>query len=257
MNPSHLISWNVNGLRSILRKGFAEFLQTSHADVVCLQEIKTRPEQIEDLAWSQGWEIFWNPAQKPGYSGTATLSRTPVLSHHLGLGDPAHDSEGRVVTTEFPAFYLVNVYVPNAQRELTRLKYRAEGWSPAFAHYLRNLEKTKPVIVCGDLNVAHQEIDLARPRENVGNAGFTHEERTCFQALLDQGLLDTFREFCQDGGHYTWWSYQNQARPRNIGWRIDYFLTSAKLRPHLQAARIHPEVPGSDHCPISLKLSWS
>lgn len=254
MNPSRLVSWNVNGLRAILKKGFAEFLRDCRADVVCLQEIKARPDQIEDLAWAEGWEIFWNPAQKPGYSGTATLCRIPPLRVTTGINQPIHDSEGRVLTTEFPDFHLVNVYVPNAQRELTRLAYRAKEWSPAFAGFIAELEKTKPVIVCGDMNVAHREIDLARPRENVGNAGFTAEERACFQTLLDQGLLDTFREFCQDGGHYTWWSYQSQARPRNIGWRIDYFLASKALRPRLHSAEILPHVPGSDHCPVRLDL---
>ncbi len=256
MNPSHLISWNVNGLRSILRKGFANFLRHTKAEVICLQEIKARPEQIADLGWADGWQVYWNPAQKPGYAGTATLVRRAALGHHCGIGEPVHDGEGRVLTLEFPDFYLVNVYVPNAQRELTRLTYRAESWSPAFAAYLQRLEKTKPVVVCGDMNVAHRELDLARPRENVGNAGFTVEERSCFQQLLDQGLVDTFREFCQEGGHYTWWSYQNQARPRNIGWRIDYFLVSQALKARLRDAQIHPEILGSDHCPVSLQLAW-
>lgn len=255
MNPRHLISWNVNGLRAILQKGFGEFLRGCGAEVVCLQEIKARPDQIEDMAWAEGWEVCWNPAQKPGYSGTATLSRVPVVSHHAGMGNPSHDAEGRILTTEFPGFYLVNVYVPNAQRELTRLTYRAKEWSPAFLGYLRDLERSKPVVVCGDMNVAHQEVDLARARENVGNAGFTAEERACFQEMLDAGWVDSFRHFHQNGGHYTWWSYQNQARPRNIGWRIDYFLVSQKLRPVMEGAAIHPEIMGSDHCPVSLRLA--
>ncbi len=249
-----LISWNVNGLRSILQKGFLTLLESANADVICLQEIKMKPEQLGDFAWPEGWHMHWNSAQRPGYSGTAILTRKEPVSCVSGIDSAAHDTEGRVLTAEFKDFYLVNVYVPNSQRELTRLSYRTSSWSPAFQNFLTNLRKKKEVVLCGDMNVAHEEIDLARPKENVRNAGFTMEERACFRDLLATGFLDTFREFEKGGGHYTWWSYQSQARARNVGWRIDYFLVTPGLRPKLSNAYIWPHVTGSDHCPLGMDI---
>jgi len=248
-----LVSWNVNGIRSILQKGLLEFIEASHVDVLCLQEIKARPEQVT-VDWPAGYEAIWNPAEKAGYSGTAILTRRPPLSVSFGIGDESHDREGRVLTAEFPGYYLVNVYVPNSKRELTRLGYRVNDWSPAFLGYLKALEQKKPVLFCGDLNVAHQEIDLARPKQNTGTAGFTPEERRCFGDLVQSGFVDTFRHFESGGGHYSWWSYQSQARARNIGWRIDYFCASPALVPALQNAFIWPHVMGSDHCPVGVDL---
>ena len=248
-----LVSWNVNGLRSILAKGLPDYLRDADADIVCLQEIKARPDQVDhDFA---GYHVFWNPALKPGYSGTAILTREKPLSVVNGMGNPAHDNEGRVLTAEFKGFFLVNVYTPNSQRELTRLDYRIREWSPAFIGFLKALEKRKPVIFCGDMNVAHREIDLARPKENTRNAGFTIEEREAFDRVLDAGFLDSFRQFETRGGHYTWWSYQSAARERNIGWRIDYVCISPALRSALRSAFIQPEVGGSDHCPVGIDLT--
>ena len=249
-----LISWNVNGLRSVLGKGLLEFWNAEKPDVLCLQEIKAKPEQVAEVAWPGGFAPHWNSAEKPGYSGTATFSRNKPRGTANGIGIEEHDREGRVVALEYEDFFLVNVYTPNSQRELTRLDYRTKQWEPAFRAYLKKLEKKKPVIVCGDLNVAHTEHDLANPKTNRKNAGFTDEERAEFQALVDAGFVDTFRLFTQGNGHYTWWSYMNGARPRNIGWRIDYFLVSAELVPRVKAARILPHVPGSDHCPVVLEL---
>lgn len=249
-----LVSWNVNGLRSILGKGLPAYLETADADVVCLQEIKARPDQIvHDFS---GYHVFWNPASKPGYSGTAILTRPKPLAVTNGLGNPTHDTEGRVITAEFKDFFLVNVYTPNSQRALTRLSYRTREWTPAFITFLSALEKQKPVLFCGDMNVAHREIDLARPKANLRNAGFTIEEREAFDRILDAGFQDTFRQLHQDGGHYTWWSYQNGARERNIGWRIDYVCMSPRLRPTLQSAFIEPHILGSDHCPVGVLLEW-
>jgi exodeoxyribonuclease III len=249
-----LVSWNVNGLRSILGKGFLGFLENCDADMVCLQEIKARPDQVAEVVWPAGWELHWNPAQRPGYSGVMTLTRHKPGAATCGIGREAHDSEGRVLALEFPGFHLVNVYVPNSQRELTRLGYRTRQWSPDFSAYLQSLRKTKPVVLCGDMNVAHEEIDLARPKDNTKNAGFTPEERECFRQLLAEGFIDSFRVKESGGGFYTWWSYQNQARPRNIGWRIDYFLLSEDLRTNLRDAHIWPQVAGSDHCPVAVDL---
>ncbi len=249
-----LVSWNVNGIRSILGKGLLDFWAAEKPDVLCLQETKARPEQVGDVCWPQGFEGHWNSAQKPGYSGVATFAKHKPVRATRGIGEDEHDREGRVVTLEYADFFLVNVYTPNSQRELTRLPYRTKAWEPSFRRHLKTLEKTKPVIFCGDLNVAHTEDDLANPRTNRRNAGFTDEERGQFQALLDAGFVDTFRLFTRGNGHYTWWSYMNNARPRNIGWRIDYFLVSAALVPRVKAARILPHVPGSDHCPVVLEL---
>lgn len=249
-----LVSWNVNGLRSILGKGLLDFWTAEKPDVLCLQETKARPEQVEGVEWPRGFAGHWNSAEKPGYSGVASFARRAPAGVAAGIGEDDHDREGRVVALEYDDFFLVNVYTPNSQRELTRLGYRTRSWEPAFRAYLKRLENAKPVIVCGDLNVAHTEDDLANPKTNRRNAGFTDEERGEFQALLDAGFVDTFRLFTRGNGHYTWWSYMNNARPRNIGWRIDYFLVSAALVPRVKAARILPHVPGSDHCPVVLEL---
>jgi exodeoxyribonuclease-3 len=247
-----LVSWNVNGLRSILGKGLPDYLREAGADIVCLQEIKARRDQVDH--GFEGWNIYWNPAVKPGYSGTAILTREEPLSVVNGIGHPAHDNEGRVITAEFRDYFVLNVYTPNSQRELTRLDYRTREWTPAFVSFLEALEKRKPVIFCGDMNVAHREIDLARPKENMRTAGFTIEEREAFDRVLDAGFLDSFRHFESGGGHYTWWSYQSGARERNIGWRIDYVCVSHTLRSALQSAFIQPEVGGSDHCPVGIDI---
>ena len=246
-----LISWNVNGIRAVLRKGFLDFLAKESPDIICLQETKAAPEDV-DMEWL-GYEAHWNWAEKRGYSGVMTLSKQTPLSVTRGISIADHDREGRVLTTEFADFFLVNVYVPNSKRELTRLTYR-QTWDRDFLSYLKELEKTKPVIFCGDLNVAHTEIDLARPKDNVKNHGFTPEERAGFDAIVAGGFVDTFREFEKTGGHYTWWSQMGTARSRNIGWRIDYFLVSAALRPRLKSARILPDILGTDHCPVALEL---
>lgn len=245
-----LVSWNVNGLRSILGK--SDYLSTTDADIICLQEIKARPDQVDHRF--DGYRIFWNPAQKPGYSGTAILSREQPMAVTNGIGRAEHDAEGRVITAEFPDFFVVNVYTPNSQRELTRLDYRTREWTPAFLEFLTNLQSRKPVIFCGDMNVAHREIDLARPKENVRNAGFTIEEREAFDRVLGTGFVDSFRQFEKGGGHYTWWSYQSGARARNIGWRIDYVCTSEPLVGSLRSAFIESEIGGSDHCPVGITL---
>ena len=251
--PLKLISWNVNGLRSCMAKGFLDFARSSDADVICLQEVRALPEQLHfELP---GYTMCWNPALKRGYSGTAILTRRRPLHVFPGLGIAEHDTEGRVLTAEFDDYFVVTVYTPNVKRELTRLEYRARQWDPDFLKFLRRLEKTKPVVFCGDLNVSHREIDLANPGPNRGNAGFTDEERAGFDRLLKAGFIDTFREFESEGGHYTWWSNRKGVRERNIGWRIDYFLISSVLRPRLAAAGILPQVMGSDHCPITLELA--
>ena len=247
-----IISWNVNGLRAVLRKNFLAYLAEENPDILCLQETKCTPDQVEQL-WPTHYTTYWNTAEKKGYSGTALFTKTRPLNVTCGIAHADHDREGRVLTAEFPDFYLVNVYVPNSKRELTRLAYRQQ-WDRDFLAYLKNLERTKPVIACGDLNVAHTEIDLANPKANMKNHGFTPEERAGFSAHLAAGFIDTFREFEPAGGHYTWWSPLSGARARNIGWRIDYFLLSAQLRPRLQQAFIRPAVLGSDHCPVGIKL---
>jgi exodeoxyribonuclease III len=247
-----LISWNVNGLRSVLRKNFLEYLETENPDILCLQETKARPEDVEQL-WPATYTTYWNSAEKKGYSGTAIFTKLRPLNVSLGIKIVEHDNEGRVLTTEYPDFFLVNVYVPNSKRELTRLAYRQE-WDRDFLRYLKKLERKKPVIFCGDLNVAHTEIDLANPKTNVGNHGFTPEERAGFTNLVKAGFIDTFREFEPGGGHYTWWSPMSGARARNVGWRIDYFLISAALRPRLKRAFIRDKILGSDHCPVGIEI---
>lgn len=247
-----IISWNVNGLRAVLRKNFLEYLESEAPDILCLQETKATPDDVEQL-WPASYTTYWNSAEKKGYSGTVIFTRTRPFHLMQGIGIAAHDKEGRVVTVEYETFFLVNVYTPNSQRELTRLEYRQQ-WDRDFLRYLKKLEKTKPVILCGDLNVAHTEIDLANPKANVGNHGFTVEERAGFSTLVKAGFIDTFREFEKNGGHYSWWSPMAGARSRNVGWRIDYFLISAALRPRLKSAFIRPDVMGSDHCPVGIEL---
>ncbi|WP_195985104.1 exodeoxyribonuclease III [Clostridium sp. D33t1_170424_F3] len=247
-----LISWNVNGLRACLNKGFMDFFNQIDADVVCLQETKLQPGQVElDLP---EYRQYWHSAIKKGYSGTAVFSRMEPLQVQYGIGVEEHEGEGRVITLEFPDWYLVTVYTPNAQRELARIDYRM-SWEDAFRAYLKKLDAKKPVIVCGDMNVAHQEIDLKNPKTNRGNAGFSDQEREKMTELLTGGFTDTFRFLHPDAvGAYTWWSYMFHAREKNAGWRIDYFLISDRLRDKLQASEIHPEVMGSDHCPVELQI---
>ncbi len=246
-----LISWNVNGLRACVGKGFADFFLRADADCFCIQETKLSPGQIAlDFP---GYLQYWNYAEKKGYSGTAVFTRIPPLSVRYGLGIPEHDHEGRVITLEFSDLFLVCVYTPNAQRELTRLAYRME-WEDAFAEYVCALDREKPVVICGDLNVAHREIDLKNPKTNVGNAGFTDEEREKLSCLLSRGFIDTFRALYPDRVGYTWWSYMFHARERNTGWRIDYFLASRSLSGRIRDALIYPDVMGSDHCPVGLEL---
>ncbi|WP_404424844.1 exodeoxyribonuclease III [Nibricoccus sp. IMCC34717] len=249
-----MVSWNVNGLRSVLGKGFLDFVASSEADVIGLQEIKCLAGDVQHVAWPLGYEAILNPAQKKGYSGTAVLTRVKPLSVTFGLGNAGLNEEGRAITLEFDGHYVVNVYVPNAQPELVRLDFRQQ-WDRALLGYLRELETRKPVVLCGDLNVAHEEIDLARPKENVGNPGFSDEERDGFRAFLRNGFVDTFRHFEKGPGHYSWWTFRAGARQRNIGWRIDYFLASSRLQSRLKRAWINPEVLGSDHCPVGLQLA--
>lgn len=247
-----LISWNVNGLRACLDKGFMDFFDEADADIFCLQEIKLSEGQLE---WNkEGYHAFWNYAEKKGYSGTAIFCKEEPISVSRGIGIDAHDHEGRVITLEFEKFYMVTVYTPNSQRELTRLEYRME-WEDAFREYLLTLKAKKPVVVTGDMNVAHKEIDLKNPKTNRRNAGFTDEERGKMTALLEAGFIDTFRYFYPDAAdRYSWWSYMFKAREKNAGWRIDYFLASEELRDSLVSADIHHSVLGSDHCPVELVL---
>ena len=247
-----LISWNVNGLRACVGKGFYESIAALDADVVCLQETKLQAGQI-DLSL-EGYETYWNYADKKGYSGTAIFTRRHPLSVTYGLGIDLHDHEGRIITAEYEDFYLVTAYVPNSQDGLRRLDYRQQ-WDKDLRAYLKELETRKPVVLCGDLNVAHREIDLKNPKSNRKNAGFTDEEREGFQQLLDAGFVDTFRHFYPDQTDiYSWWSYRFRAREKNAGWRIDYFVVSEALRPLLESATIHTEIFGSDHCPVEVVL---
>ncbi len=247
-----LISWNVNGLRACVDKGFIDFFQKMDADIFCIQESKLQAGQIDlDIP---GYFQYWNYAEKKGYSGTALFTKKEPISVTYGMGIPEHDTEGRVITAEFEDFYVVTVYVPNSQRELARLSYRL-NWEEAFLAYIKSLENHKPVIFCGDLNVAHKEIDLKNPKTNRQNAGFTDEERDCFSKILDAGFIDTFRYFYPEQKEiYSWWSYMFKSREKNAGWRIDYFVVSKALEDRLQDAVIHTEVLGSDHCPVSLEL---
>jgi exodeoxyribonuclease-3 len=261
-----IYSWNVNGIRAVEKKGlWQKFLDSEKPDILCLQEIKAKPEQID--VSTEGYETFWYSAEKPGYSGTAILSRQTPLQVILGFpeeiikkykvsgdiyGDP--NKEGRVIAAEFKDFWLAGVYTPNAKNDLSRLTLRHKHWDPAFLAYMKHLEKTKPVIFCGDLNVAHTEDDLANPKPNRGKKGFTDEERSGLQAYIDAGFVDSFRIFKQGNGYYSWWSHFANARARNVGWRIDYILASASLKDKISTAEIHPKLLGSDHCPISISL---
>lgn len=245
-----LISWNVNGIRACVQKGFLDFFNEVDADIFCIQESKLQEGQINlEL---EGYHQYWNYAEKKGYSGTAIFTKKEPISVYYGLGIEEHDREGRVITLEFEDFYMITVYTPNSQNGLARLDYRMK-WEEDFKNYLKNLEKTKPVIVCGDLNVAHKEIDLKNPTTNRKNAGFTDEEREKFTELLNAGFIDTFRYFYPDTkGIYSRWSYRFNARKNNAGWRIDYFITSESLKDRLESAKIHTEILGSDHCPVEL-----
>ena len=246
------ISWNVNGLRACVNKGFLVFIHEINADAFCIQETKLQEGQI-DLSLP-GYYQYWNYAKKKGYSGTAIFTKKEPLSISYGIGIPKHDEEGRVITLEYENYYLITCYTPNSQSELARLPYRME-WEDAFLQYLKGLEEKKPVIFCGDLNVAHKEIDLKNPKTNRKNAGFTDEEREKFSVLLENGFIDTFRYFYpEQEGIYSWWSYRFHAREKNAGWRIDYFLVSQSLKEKLKGAAIHTEVTGSDHCPVELEI---
>lgn len=262
-----LYSWNVNGIRAVLRKGaLLPFIEAEQPDILCLQETKAQPhDAVVDVP---GYHQYWNSAERKGYSGTAIFSRTePIaVTNNLpadlrekydmtedGYGDP--NTEGRILVAEYPDFYVVTVYTPNAKEDLSRIPLRHDHWDPAFLEYCKRLEQTKPVIFCGDLNVAHTEDDLARPKPNMGKKGFTTEERSGFDAFVRAGFVDTFRMFTQGNGHYTWWSQMGGARARNVGWRIDYVLVSASLRDRVTAANIHADVMGSDHCPVSITLA--
>ncbi len=248
-----LISWNVNGIRACVQKGFLDFFKDVDADMFCIQESKVQGGQIElDL---EGYHQYWNYAEKKGYSGTAIFTKIEPMNVSYGIGIEEHDKEGRVITLEFEKFYLVTVYTPNSKSELERLDYRMV-WEDEFRKHLKKLDKNKLVIVCGDLNVAHKEIDLKNPKNNRRNAGFTDEERNKFTELLESGFIDTFRNFYPDlEGTYSWWSYRFKAREKNAGWRIDYFCTSERLKKDLISAKIHTEILGSDHCPVELEIN--
>ena len=282
MPKIHLFSWNVNGLRAVLKKqAIQNFLSVENPDFCCFQEVKAKPEQVKKEILDtplENYQLHWNSAVRPGYSGTMTIAKTnlPILSTETNLSEyfksPDFDqaksellendgfgspfSEGRVLTLETENFYLVNVYTPNSKTDLSRLKLRHELWDPLFLTYLKHLEKTKPVVVCGDFNAAHQEIDLARPKQNTKNAGFTIEERQGISEILKQDFIDTFRSLNPDSNRYTWWSHWGKARENNIGWRIDYFFISKSLEKNLEAAEIYESILGSDHCPISITLNF-
>ena len=250
-----LISWNVNGIRACLNKGFDEFFKSTDADIFCIQETKCRPEQVEWLEY-EGYMSYWNSAEKKGYSGTAVFTKIKPIAVTYGIGIEEHDHEGRVITMEYEDFYLVNVYTPNSKRELERLDYR-QVWEDAMREYLLKLDKKKPVIMCGDLNVAHNEIDLANPKTNTQNAGFTIEERTKMTELLDAGFTDSYRYlYPEKEGKYTWWSYMRKSREKNIGWRIDYFIVSDRIKEKIKEASIYDDVLGSDHCPIGIDIEF-
>ena len=246
------ISWNVNGLRACMGKGFMDFFKEIDADIFCLQETKLSEGQIE--LDTPGYHQYWNYAEKKGYSGTAVFTKKEPISVTYGIGLEEHDHEGRVITAEFDDFYFVDVYVPNSQRELTRLDYRMV-WEDAFLSYVKKLDEKKPVIYCGDLNVAHKEIDLKNPKSNHMNAGFTDEERACFTKVTESGFIDSFRYFYPDEkDKYSWWSYMFKAREKNAGWRIDYFVVSEKIKDRMVDAKIHADILGSDHCPVELDI---
>lgn len=247
-----LISWNVNGIRACLEKGFADFFKQIDADIFCIQETKCQPEQV-NLEF-EGYKSYWNSAEKKGYSGTAIFTKKEPINVTYGIGIEEHDKEGRVITLEFEKFYMVTIYTPNSKRELERLEYR-QIWEDEIRKYLLKLNETKPVIMCGDLNVAHKEIDLKNPKTNRRSAGFTDEERNKMTELLEAGFTDTFRHLYPNKEEiYSWWSYMRKAREKNVGWRIDYFITSKQIENKIQEAKIHTEVLGSDHCPVELDI---
>lgn len=251
----NLISWNVNGFRAVCGKGLGEFVAAQNPEILCLQEVKARRDQVQIPPELAEYHVAWNAAEKPGYSGVAVFSREQPIAVNHGLGASEHDREGRLLTLEFPQFFLVNVYTPNSQDELRRLDYRLI-WDAVFLQHIATLARSKPLIFCGDLNVAHLEIDIARPAANRRTPGFTDEERGSFGKILDSGFIDSFRHFHPDlTGAYSWWSYRGGARQRNVGWRLDYFGVSDSLEDNLAAAAIHPEIIGSDHCPVSLTLA--
>ena len=255
-----IISWNVNGIRAVLKKGFLDFMDEHDPDIICIQETKAHKEQVE-LELDKYPYKYWNSAEKKGYSSTAIFSKHKPINVINDMGIEKHDNEGRIITLEFKDYYLVTVYTPNSKRDLSRLPYRQNEWDVDFLSYMKSLEENKPVIFCGDLNVAHKEEDLANPSSNKttksrpGNAGFTDEEREGFDNIINAGFIDTFREFHKGNGHYTWWSYMGGARSRNVGWRIDYFCISPSLKSIMTDSSILPEVMGSDHCPIVLNIN--
>tara|TARA_Y100000768_G_scaffold387415_1_gene378621 strand:- start:673 stop:1431 length:759 start_codon:yes stop_codon:yes gene_type:complete len=247
------ISWNVNGIRAVLKKGFMDFLDEYEPDIICLQETKAHKEQVSINLNDYPFD-YWNSAEKKGYSGTAIFSKKEPINIIYDIGIEQHDQEGRVITLEFKEYYLVTVYTPNSKRELLRLEYR-QKWDADFLKFVKELENKKPVIFCGDLNVAHKEIDLKNPKTNRRNPGFTNEERSSFDNIINAGFIDTFREFNTEGGHYTWWSYMFQARKKDIGWRIDYFCISESLKSNLKDAYILKDILGSDHAPVVLEIN--
>lgn len=247
-----LISWNVNGLRACLKKGFENFFYEINADIFCIQETKMQEGQIEEFEL-KGYKQYWNSAIKKGYSGTAIFTKKEPINVTYGIGKEEHDKEGRIITLEFEKYYLINIYVPNSKRELERLEYRMI-WEDEIRQYLLNLNKTKPVIMCGDLNVAHEEIDLKNPKTNRRNAGFTDEERSKMTQLLNSGFIDTYRHIYPEKIEYSWWSYMGGAREKNVGWRIDYFIASNDIEKNIKDAKIHTEIYGSDHCPVELNI---
>lgn len=247
-----LISWNVNGIRACVNKGFEEFFKQIDADIFCIQETKCQPGQI--ALEFEGYISYWNSAEKKGYSGTAIFTKQKPINAQYGIGIEEHDKEGRVITLEYENFYMVNIYTPNSKRELERLDYR-QIWEDEIRKYILNLNNKKPVIMCGDLNVAHNEIDLKNPKTNKGNAGFTNEERNKMTELLNSGFIDTYRYlYPKKEGAYSWWSYMGRAREKNVGWRIDYFIVSESIKDKIKEATIYPEVMGSDHCPVGLEI---
>ena len=247
-----IISWNVNGIRAAINKGFYSSMSKVNPDIICLQETKAHKDQVNLILDDYPYK-FWNSAQKKGYSGTAIFSKIEPVKHTYDIGIEEHDQEGRVIALEFDSYFLVTVHTPNSKRKLLRLEYR-QKWDKDFLKYLKKLEKKKPVIFCGDLNVAHTEIDLKNPKTNKTNPGFTNEERSNFTNIIEAGFIDTFREFTKVGGHYTWWSYMFQARKKDIGWRIDYFCVSEILKKKLNNSTILKDVMGSDHCPVMLEI---
>ncbi|MCM2373186.1 exodeoxyribonuclease III [Aporhodopirellula aestuarii] len=250
-----LVSWNVNGIRAAMNKGFRDYIERETPDIICLQETKARSEQA-DTSWAEplGYQQIWNCADKAGYSGTAIWTRQPMKKHSFGIGSEDHDREGRVITATWDDFHLVNVYTPNSQRGLTRLDYRAT-WDADFLAYLQKLNKRKPVIFCGDLNCAHHEIDLANPKANRKNAGFTDQERSGLSMIEAAGFVDSLRHFDSSPDQYTWWTYRNNARERNIGWRLDYFWVAGRFMPRVTSAAIRHDIHGSDHCPVELEIA--